>query len=260
MFSVVIPVFNSEDTIRAAIDSVLKQTRVDLIDEIVIVNDGSNDCSEKIIRNIISQNPDMEFNYINQKNKGVSAARNAGILKAKGEWIALLDADDLWKNNKLKRQYDVLKKHSNIKFLGSHYPLKILIKKKNGLVKITPKMLCIRYLPTTPSVIFNRMEGIKLGLFDEKRNNCEDIQFFQKFFKIDSYYVLAEDLVEISPSKKFVSEKGLSSNIWKMHKGREANTKELYKQGYISGAFYIFITLFNQIKFIRKIILQKLQK
>lgn len=89
-FSVVIPVYNKEKYLRETIKSVLNQTEV--IFEIIIVNDGSTDNSEKIIQEFENE----KITLISQSNKGVSAARNTGIATAKYDYVAFLDADDLW--------------------------------------------------------------------------------------------------------------------------------------------------------------------
>ena len=94
MISVVIPAYNAESTIVDCINSVLRQTRVDLVDEILVVDDGSLDNTVKYIRDEIDSNI---VRIISKENGGVSTARNAGIKNAKGKWIALLDSDDVWK-------------------------------------------------------------------------------------------------------------------------------------------------------------------
>jgi glycosyltransferase involved in cell wall biosynthesis len=89
-FTVVIPLFNKEMHIKRTIESVLSQSFQDF--EIVVVNDGSKDNSVDIIE-ILN---DDRIKVFNQSNAGVSAARNRGVKEAKAEYIALLDADDLW--------------------------------------------------------------------------------------------------------------------------------------------------------------------
>ena len=99
MISVVIPLYNKEKSIRATLESVLAQTYTDY--EVIIVNDGSTDKSADVVRNFISTVKSEVYEVknirlIQQENAGVSAARNAGILAAQGEYVAFLDADDLW--------------------------------------------------------------------------------------------------------------------------------------------------------------------
>ena len=90
MFSVIIPLYNKEDTVKRAIDSVLNQTFQDF--EIIVVDDGSTDQSVKQVEAI----NDSRLKIISQDNAGVSAARNRGIQEAGYEYLAFLDADDQW--------------------------------------------------------------------------------------------------------------------------------------------------------------------
>lgn len=103
-FSVIIPLFNKGQYLENTLKSVLNQSFQDF--EVIIVNDGSTDNGPEIV----SKFDDSRINLINQINKGVSAARNRGILEAKSEFIALLDADDIWYGNHLSE----LKKQINL--------------------------------------------------------------------------------------------------------------------------------------------------
>lgn len=89
-FSVVIPLYNKEPHIQRALNSVVNQTIQDF--EIIVINDGSTDKSADVVKSF----SDARIRLINQKNAGVSAARNRGIDEAKSELIAFLDADDEW--------------------------------------------------------------------------------------------------------------------------------------------------------------------
>ncbi|MCR5809446.1 MAG: glycosyltransferase [Clostridiales bacterium] len=89
-FSVIIPVYNAEKTLRRCVDSVLGQESADI--EIILVNDGSTDGSGSICEEYSRMAPSVR--YISQKNGGVSAARNAGLDAAQGEYILFVDSDD----------------------------------------------------------------------------------------------------------------------------------------------------------------------
>lgn len=88
--SVIVPVYNGEDTLERCIQSIVKQTYKDF--ELLIVNDGSGDASLAIAKRYEEQ--DKRVIVLSQENKGVSAARNYGIQKARGKWITFVDADD----------------------------------------------------------------------------------------------------------------------------------------------------------------------
>lgn len=88
MISVIIPLYNKEPIIERSLRSVLSQDYDEF--EVIVVNDGSTDCSAEIVRSI----NDPRIRLIEQENGGPSKARNTGIKKARGEWILFLDADD----------------------------------------------------------------------------------------------------------------------------------------------------------------------
>src|SRR5690606_15460378 len=90
LISVVIPVYNVESYLENCINSIVQQTYSNL--EIILVNDGSTDNSTKICETAASK--DSRIVLINQKNQGVSSARNNGLSIARGEWIYFIDADD----------------------------------------------------------------------------------------------------------------------------------------------------------------------
>src|ERR1700691_732220 len=98
--SVVVPAYNAAVYLPHAIDSVLAQTYPDW--EIVIVDDGSTDNTCAVVD---SYRPTLQdkLQYIHQPNRGVSAARNTGIRAARGQFIALLDGDDVWLPHRLER-------------------------------------------------------------------------------------------------------------------------------------------------------------
>lgn len=99
--SVIIPVFNGDATVAAAIESVRRQTYED--HEIIVVDDGSTDETASVVMTFGDR-----VRYFRQENSGVSAARNRGLVEARGEYVAFLDADDLWLRRKLEKQVAIL--------------------------------------------------------------------------------------------------------------------------------------------------------
>ncbi|MCY7353533.1 MAG: glycosyltransferase, partial [Lysobacter sp.] len=100
--SAIIPTFNRRDLVVRAIESVLAQTR--RVDEIVVVDDGSTDGTEALLRHVYGD----RLHYVWQPNAGVSAARNHGMSIAQGRYFALLDSDDEWLPEKTALQFDWL--------------------------------------------------------------------------------------------------------------------------------------------------------
>ncbi|MEM7166542.1 MAG: glycosyltransferase [Planctomycetota bacterium] len=106
--SVIVPLYNVERFVEKAIRSVLEQTFADF--ELLIVDDGSTDNSVQICRGV----EDPRIRILSQENRGVAEARNHGIRAARGEFVALLDADDMWVPEKLQQHVEQLRAHSNV--------------------------------------------------------------------------------------------------------------------------------------------------
>jgi len=108
--SVVIPTYNREQQVQAALKSVLAQTYPQF--EVIVVDDGSTDGTGETIQRLVSQQcgGGRQIRYFFQPNQGQSAARNKGIDEARGAWVAFLDSDDLWLPEKLEWQIRAIKK------------------------------------------------------------------------------------------------------------------------------------------------------
>ena len=120
MISIIIPVYNVSKYLRACLDSVINQTYKDL--EIICINDGSTDDSLEILEEYA--NKDNRIIIIDKKNAGVSAARNDGIDKAKGEYLFCMDSDDYIDNNFIEVFYNNAKKNnSDLVVLSSFWNL-----------------------------------------------------------------------------------------------------------------------------------------
>jgi len=106
--SVIVPVYNAEDTLYDTLRSISNQTFTDI--EVFLLNDGSSDSSGKIIDGYVKN--DSRFHAIHlEKNYGAPAGpRNIGIDLAQGEWIAFIDSDDIWHSEKIERQLAVMEK------------------------------------------------------------------------------------------------------------------------------------------------------
>ena len=111
--SVVVPTYNRAQSTIVAIESVLAQTYPHF--EIIVVDDGSTDDSGDAIQQFIKQrtNRGNAISYFCQPNQGPSAARNSGVTRARGEYIAFLDSDDAWLPEKLEWQVQALEQFRN---------------------------------------------------------------------------------------------------------------------------------------------------
>lgn len=261
--SVVLPMYNSQNTVVAALESIRNQTAFDKIAEIIVVNDGSVDNSYEIVKRYKFDYPNMPIILLDKENGGVSSARNAGLKKSKSEYIALLDSDDRWLLNKTEIQLNILEKNPHIDFLGGNYNdknLRVLTRKIDKLYRANIKDLCIKFFPVTPSAIFKKKVINKIGYFDESRKYAEDGHYFMKICSNFNYYHTPKQLVICGDGKPEFGSSGLSSNLQGMYKGNVRNIKELKEDGLISKSFYVFLRLFYSLKYLRRILLTKLRK
>ncbi len=112
-FSIVIPLYNKEEDIVNTINSVLNQSYP--ADEIIIVDDGSTDKSVEIIKNSFGE----KVTLISQKNSGETSARNKGLSEVKNEYVALIDADDLWEEDFLLEIKSLIEKYPSAIFYST---------------------------------------------------------------------------------------------------------------------------------------------
>lgn len=114
LVSVIIPLYNGSRFIAETLDTALAQDYAPL--EIIVIDDGSTDGGAEIVKN--HSGP---IRCICQENQGNAAARNHGIQKAKGEFIALLDQDDLWEKHKIKTHVDYMARHPELDYTIAHF-------------------------------------------------------------------------------------------------------------------------------------------
>lgn len=172
--SVILPVYNSETTIEAAVKSILSQSFKDF--ELIIINDGSSDDTEQIINSF----KDKRIKYIkNVKNIGLIASLNIGIKFSSSEYIARMDSDDISHPSRLKKQILFLKNNPKIDILGTGIFIidknnKILKKKffpKNDkLIKLTMPLYCCVCHAT---VMMKKTLFTDIGYYN---NNCEYVE------------------------------------------------------------------------------------
>ena len=175
--SVVIPTFNRASWIGRAIDSVLKQSWKNL--EIIIVDDGSTDNTE----NCIPESEHVSVRYFKTVNRGAAAARNFGVKKSTGKWIAFLDSDDSWMPNKLEEQMNLVTSGAEPRVIytqerwirnGVRVNSPARYSKYSGNVFLHCLPVC---LMAPSSLLMEKDLFWTLGGFDESYPVCEDYEF-----------------------------------------------------------------------------------
>lgn len=184
MFSVVIPLYNKELSIKNTIQSVLNQSYQNF--EILIINDGSVDGSVDVVKNI----KDERIRLIHQNNQGVSSARNKGIQEAKYEWIAFLDGDDLWESNHLEEIVKMMNIYPTEKvyvtsFEYSDHRRVYKHKRNNSIFKIENyfKEAMNEDLLWTSIVVVSKDCFKEVGFFNINYNRGEDLDLWSRFAK-----------------------------------------------------------------------------
>jgi glycosyltransferase involved in cell wall biosynthesis len=254
MISVIIPMYNAEQSIVLTLESVKNQTFPQEEFEIIIVNDGSTDSSSSIVENYHKENPQMNITLLHQKNGGVSKARNTGLKIAKGNYIALLDADDEWHSSKTEKQIQYFENSGlEIDFLATArnnnkilFPYQI----KNKLAEITFNKLLIRNEAQPSTVMFRKKVLENTGYFDDDQRYAEDVNYWMKVALKNKMYILSESLVIVGKGKRSFGVSGLSANLPEMAKGFKKNLKEMHTLGKINYLQYIVFKLFYRTKYL----------
>jgi teichuronic acid biosynthesis glycosyltransferase TuaG len=194
LVSVVIPAFNSELYITECIDSVLNQTYQNF--EIIIIDDGSTDSTV----NIVSEYKSDKIRFFHQKNSGSGAARNHGVMQALGNWIAFIDADDIWLPDKLQKQLkhcsNQVWSHTDLFFHGNTYPKYTktteLTSKHFGFIL---KHLLVENSIGTSSVIINKEIFQEFGGFNTDLRALQDWDLWLRIAEKYEICYLDEPLV-----------------------------------------------------------------
>lgn len=262
--SVIIPAYNSSETIAATIQSVLNQIYLPDATEIIVVDDGSTDDTVEIVQNLKFQGNDVEIKLISQMNQGVSAARNTGIKVANGDWIMFLDSDDIWLPQKVQIQMSTVRDNGDIDFLGgntSPNPTKIpFVGKLKYLHKISPKMLLLKWVPQTSTVLVKKSVLISLGGYDETMRYAEDGDLYLRIAEKFNFFFQQVQLVEYGDGKRMFGESGLSGNLKGMYLGNIKILNKALKRHSISYISYVLFYIWNYVKFLRRIAITRVSE
>ena len=221
--SVIMPVYNTAKYVRASIESVLEQTFHCF--ELIIIDDAGTDGSLGICR----QFTDPRIRIISQINRGLSGARNTGIRHARGEFIALLDSDDIWEPEKLGQHVEHLRNNSDV---GVSYAASRMIDDDGNLLRITqrPKLKGVTpqdvfmrnpigngSAPVIRSEVFNEIAQVntqrkELDYFNESLRQSEDIECWCRIALTTDWKF---EGIEGAYTRYRINENGLSANVIK---------------------------------------------
>lgn len=258
LVSVIIPAYNAENTIAASIQSVIDQTFENWL--LFIINDGATDNTEGIIYDHIAQNKAVahKIHYIKQNNGGVSSARNVGLKNAKGDFIALLDSDDVWHTNKLEIQLKCFEDNATIDFLGANRDglihRNLFLFKIGLLTRIPPKILLLKNFFMTSSLLFKRSIVEKAGYFNEEMSYAEDLEYFVRVISSFNCYLYNKSLIHSVTNKFGYGDSGLSANLKAMEKGELKSIRKAHSLNLINGFEWFFISIFSYLKYLKRVL------
>lgn len=225
--SVIIPVFNRPIMVKEAIESVLLQTFQDF--ELILVDDGSQNETKQLLRQYQASYP-QKIIVIFCEHSGVSKTRNVGIKRARGEFIAFLDSDDLWITSKLEKQILFMESKKLLVCQTEEVwirngkrvnPMKKHVK-RSGKIFFDCLPLCI----VSPSAVMIKRDVFeKVGMFNEKLLACEDYDLWLRILMYYPVYTMSEKLI----TKKGGHSDQLSSKYWGMDRFRIYSMVNLLK-------------------------------
>lgn len=179
LISIIIPAYNAEYTILETIASIYKQTFTDF--EIIVINDGSTDKTLELLHSV----KDERLKIFSYENGGLPVARNRGIAHAVGEFIAFIDADDLWTSDKLELQLAALQKYpeAGLAYSWTYYKFEndedSYADESNSFEGDVYADLLVKNFVQNGSNPLIRREAIEsVGLFDPTLKSCEDWDFY----------------------------------------------------------------------------------
>lgn len=186
LVSVITPCYNGAKYIAQTIESVLAQTYTDW--EMIIVDDGSKDHSAELVRGYSEKHPGIQL--LQQENSGSAAARNRGIRHAKGQYIALLDADDLWEPEFLEKQIAFMREKNAVCVYSSYRYIdgdsKEILRPVICRSKISVKdMMVTNYIGCLTGLYDIRKYG-KIYLHEELKSIRDDYAYWLDIVKLEN--------------------------------------------------------------------------
>ena len=186
LVSVIIPAYNSEEYIVDTIKSVLAQTYKQI--EIIVIDDGSTDGTSNILKPYIHK-----IKYIKKENGGASSARNKGIVNSNGDYVAFLDADDLWRKNKIEKQMAIFKEFPDVGLVycdSSTFDKEGVIHSSLSEIVETPtgnvlEAMIVHNFLNNSSIVVKRVCFDIAGLWNENLINGND---YDMWLRVASHY------------------------------------------------------------------------
>jgi glycosyltransferase involved in cell wall biosynthesis len=181
--SIIIPNYNRGRILSKAIESALNQTYKNI--EIIIVDDNSEDNSRQIIRDYALKYKNIKYEFL-KENKGANYCRNVGAKLSMGEYLAFLDSDDIFLNNKIEKQINVFHKFKDVKIVFTNFyvnGIRMRIFLKDKFVTIND-VIFRNVVGGFSTVMVRKDVFFEVGGLDENLPSCQDWDFYIRSYKI----------------------------------------------------------------------------
>lgn len=241
LVSIITPLYNSEEYISETIESVLSQSHQNW--EMIIVDDCSTDNGVKIIEQYADNDDRIKLIKM-KKNKGAAVARNMAIKKAEGRYIAFLDSDDIWHQDKLKKQIRFMLKN-NYSFTFTSFKKITESGDTFDVIKVPKKASYRRVLFINPidcsTVIYDKNRLGKIYMPDIRKR--QDYALWLKILKkVDHGYSLNEQLTFYR-----VRENSLSNNKFDLIKYHWELYRDIEKLSIVESSFYLLCDILSKV-------------
>ncbi|MBF2051397.1 MAG: glycosyltransferase [Elainella sp. C42_A2020_010] len=241
--SVIIPAYNAERTILETIQSVQQQSFQDF--EVIVINDGSTDHTAQVVEAI----GDDRIKLFSYPNAGLSLARNRGVQQCSGDYIAFLDADDLWTADKLALQHQALQQHPEA---GVAYSWTCYMYEKNNTLEFHPcppirfegnvyqKLLVGDFIYSGSNVLMRREAVETTGGFDPAMPQCADWDYWLRasvrwpFMAVPQYQILYRQSAQAMSAKVEGMKMAAQAALEKVYQTAPPELQQLKRQTLIS--------------------------
>ena len=262
MISIIVSIYNSDKTLSKMIDSVLSQTYQDF--ELILINDGSSDNSFNIMKDYLEK--DNRIILIDKENSGLTKSLNIGLKRVNGKYISRIDADDIWKKDKLEKQIKFLETNNHYALVGTAYDEidkegKIMyLKQRTPLLTTNDNIInnIVKFNPFFHSSVLFRKEVLgTIGFYNEEFKYTQDYEFWVRIMS----KLKVANLDEVLASRRY------SENMISISKEKEQRmyaikakllaikllNKSIFEYRYLINDILVYILPQFIVDFIRKI-------
>jgi len=253
LVSVLIPTWNRADLLPRTVQSVLNQTEQDF--EIIIIDDASDDMTSDVVRGLQKKDSRISYERLSENSGGAATPKNKGIKKATGEFIAVLDADDIWHPEKLERQLKLFTKTPSLSAVGCAYNN---IRDGGNEVQHIPevdhnKAILIKdYMGPGSCIMYKKSLFETVGLFDPRFKNYQDWDMRIRIALADKFFgFINEPLLDYIVDEKSISNRSRSYTNRYLRMMYKKHWREIYKNKPVFIKHILYLSVRHLLTFLK---------